>query len=240
MIYHVLPGDSIVREFKATDIDGETIVFRECLIDGDISASSLDEFWSLRANFIELKHGGDPIEYREGVAYELERLTELGDRDEINLWFEFELFCSANMWFCIDLLKDSRAQIFRVMPGNVLPDDVWKGFAEHDADALQTCFENRVELNAADITAGSSLWHAFAERDAGKLRVLGDYRSAAFPFLKEVADAAAEIEHRPEMVLQEIMRTGATGLADIYPEFKKRAGVYGFGDLQVERILTRD
>lgn len=239
MIYHVLPGDSVVREFEEAGIEGKAIVFRECLVDGDISAASLDEFWNIRANFIELTYGGDPIQYRESVAYELERLTHVDDDDEINLWFEYELFCSANMWFCLDLLKTCSAKVFRVMPGNVSPDDVWKGFSQHDPEALKTCLENRTEFSPEDIEAGSKLWHAFADKDSERLRELGKYRSPAFPFLKEVTEAAAEIDHRPIAVVREVMETGAKEMSEVFPEFQKRAGVYGFGDTQVERLLGR-
>ena len=37
MIYQVLPGDSLVEGFHKTDIVGEVIVCRECLIVGDVS-----------------------------------------------------------------------------------------------------------------------------------------------------------------------------------------------------------
>ncbi len=45
MIYHVLPGDVQVEEFRKTGIGGEIIVCRECLIVGDIDAETLPELW---------------------------------------------------------------------------------------------------------------------------------------------------------------------------------------------------
>ncbi|MBK9154101.1 MAG: hypothetical protein IPM25_07775 [Chloracidobacterium sp.] len=239
MIYHVLPGDSITREFNEAGIEGEMIVFRECLVAGDADAASLEEFWDIRANFHELEHGGDPIDYREGFVHEVERLIGLDRSSEVHLWFEYELFCSANMWFCLNLLKGSEAAIFRVMPSNVEPDDVWKGFGRLDADGLIDCFQNRVKLTADDVAKGAELWSAFAKRDAKKLIDLGSYRSPAFPFLLEVTAAAAEIESRPAEILAEIKSGGLTGMSEIFPEFVKRAGVYGFGDTHVERLLDR-
>lgn len=239
MIYHVLPGDSIVSEFNKTDIQGESIVFRECLVAGDVNAASREEFWDIRANFLELEYGGDPIEYREGFVHEIERLDGLDDQDEVNLWFEFELFCSANLWFCLDLLQDSPAKIFRVMPSKVAPDNVWKGFGDHDPDTLVECFENPVRLTEDDLKIGAELWSAFAERNTRKLRELGEHRSPAFPFLREVTNAAGEIDRRPAEILAEIKNSGASEMSEIFPEFVRRAGVYGFGDDQVERLLDR-
>jgi hypothetical protein len=52
--------------------DGEVVVCRECLVAGDKSGTTLEEFWERRSNFIALEYAGDPIEYQENVAYELE------------------------------------------------------------------------------------------------------------------------------------------------------------------------
>lgn len=237
MKLHVLPGDSLFKEFQDADIDGEIVVCRECLVVGDVSGSTLEEFWDRRANFISLEYGGDPIEYRENVAYELERLIGLSAHDEVYLWFEYELFCQANMWFCLDLLKGTEAAVYRVALLNVAPDDVWKGFGKLSADDLTVCFDARTKFSDEDIAMGSRLWDAFRRRDSAELLTLGEYRSECFPFLKEVSEAAAEIESKPARVVSELKAAGHKDLESIFPEFKKRAGVYGFGDLQVERLI---
>jgi len=69
---------------------------------------------------------------------------------------------------------------------------------------------------------------------------LGEYRSQCFPFLKEVCSAAAEIESRPARLITELRSEGLTELETVFPEFQKRAGEYGFGDLQVEKLLERN
>lgn len=237
MRYHVLPGDSLASEFAKTEIDGEVVVCRECLVVGDVSGTTLDEFWDRRANFIALEYGGDPIEYQENVAYELERLIGLSADDEVNLWFEYELFCQANMWFCLDLLKSSDAQIYRVEPLNASPDDVWKGFGKLSIDDLANCFEARTKFSAEDIETGSRLWNAFRRRDADEIKSIGEYRSPCFPFLKEACEAAAEIDSKPLEIVRELKSLGLKNIETLFPEFQKRAGVYGFGDSQVERLL---
>lgn len=238
MNIHVLPGDSLTEEFARTGIDGDVLVCRETLIAGDIFEENLDLFWDIRANFVMLDYGGDPIEYREGVAYELEKLIDLDPETKVNLWFEYELFCQVNMWFCLDLLK-GHENIYRVAPLNASPDDVWKGFGQHDAAKLNECFQERVKFSADDLVKGRELWDAFRKRDSERLLELGNYRSACFPFLKETCAAAAEIETRPIEILKEIKETGLSDVETIFPEFQKRAGVYGYGDLQVERLLER-
>ena len=239
MIYHVLPGDAQVEEFRKTGLEGDLIVFRDSLVTGPIDAADVDEFWDRRAHYILSEYGEDEIAYHEKVADELLRLEEIGEDDEVNLWFEFELFCSVNYWFCLDQLKGSGAGICRVSPENASPDNVWDGFGQHTADDLRACFDARIGLTKEDIQTGARLWTAFRDRDAARLRELGDYRSPAFPFLKEVCEAASEIETRPAEIVAEIIRSGKESIDEVFPEFKSRAGVYGFGDLQVEKLIER-
>ena len=239
MIYHVLPGDAVGEVFKNSGIDGQVVVCRETFVTGDLDGDDLEELWQTRANHIDIAYGGDPIDYRESVAGELEKLLEVGDGDEVNLWFEFELFCSVNMWFCLDLLSGSEASIYRIMPVNVSPDDVWAGFGNHEERDLKECFQARLQFSQEDIGTGKSLWNAYRRRDLDEIRRLGSYRSACFPFLKEVCDAAAEIDVRPLEVVKALRSEGMKDIETIFPDFKKRAGVYGFGDSQVQQLIDR-
>lgn len=240
MIYHVLPGDAQLEEFQKSGLEGKVIVFREALITGPVDAPDMDIFWNERAQFVLGEYGEDPLDYHEKVADEISALTDVTDDDEVNLWFEYELFCSVNFWFCLDLLSDSSAKIFRVAPINVSPDDVWKGFGKDTESELIRAFEERVELTEADMKTGKRLWDAFAERNTAELLRLGDFRSPSFPFLAEVSEAAAQIETKPGQIVRELKSSGLTDIATIFPEFQKRAGVYGFGDLQVGRLIEKE
>jgi hypothetical protein len=237
MIYHVLPGDAQVEDFRKTGIPGELIVFREAFVTGPIDAVDVNEFWDQRAQFILSEYAEDEISYHEKVADEILRISDIGPDDEVNLWFEFELFCSVNFWYCLSELRDSGATVYRVAPSNLEPDDVWKGFGGHGADDLAAAFESRTQISQEDLEHGAELWEAFRNREGAKLRNLSDYRSASMPFLKEVAEAGSEIESRPLQIVREIRSEGLSTIDEVFPEFRKRASVYGFGDLQVEHLL---
>lgn len=240
MIYHVLPGEAQLEEFLKTGIAGEVIVFREALINGPLDAPDAETFWNERAQHILSEYGEDPMDYHETVADPISKLADVEADDEVNLWFEYELFCGVNYWFCLHLLADTGAKIFRVAPSDVSPDDVWKGFGKYTADELAKVFEERVELNVKDQTTGRDLFKAFAEHNSSGLLTLGEYRSPAFPFLAEVTEAAAQIETRPLQLVRELKAEGLTEIETVFHEFQKRAGVFGFGDLQVQRLLEHD
>lgn len=237
MIYHVLPGDAAVEEFNKTGIDGEVIVCREALLVGPIDAKNPDEFWDARAKFLLSEYSEDEIVFHERVADELEKLSEVTPDDEVNLWFEYELFCSVNMWFCLTTLRHSGANIYRVEPIVLSEDERWSGFGRFDAEKFKECFEARQLFTASDLKLGADLWAAFVKRDGFRLNELSNESSPRFPYLAEVAQSAAEIETKPFQVLQDIKAEGISGFEKIFPEFGKRAGVYGFGDTQVERML---
>lgn len=233
MIYHVLPGDAQVEAFRKCGIDGELIVFCEALIAGPVEAEDPEQFWKERAHFILTEYGEDEIDYHEKVAAELERLSDIGEGDEVNLWFEYEMFCSVNLWFCLDRLADSGADVYRVHPAVLSEADRWSGFGRMVPDDLVNCFECRVRLGNDDIELGRRLWQAFSSGDRGRIKQLGSKETRAFPYLREVTAAAAD-PSLPIEVLKQIRSEGISEFEKAFPEFVDRAGVLGYGDLQVK------
>src|SRR5580765_5031305 len=223
MIYHVLPGDAVAVEFKKANLEGEVIVCRECLVVGDIDAKTLPEFWAQRARFILSEYGEDEIEYHDKVADELSKLLDLDARDEVNLWFEYELFCSVNMWFCLWLLSETGARVFRVEPIGLDEADRWDGFGKFEADDLKACFELRTEFTKDEIAKGAALWEAYQSKDNEKLTELAAAESTGFPYLNEVAAAAVIRDTQPIETLNAITAGGETDFSKIFVEFKKRA-----------------
>ena len=57
---HILNGDCLLEQFPE-EIMGSRIVCRECLVDGDVQGSDLEEFFRIRAEFISNLHGSASI-----------------------------------------------------------------------------------------------------------------------------------------------------------------------------------
>ncbi|MEQ1923719.1 MAG: DUF1835 domain-containing protein, partial [Pyrinomonadaceae bacterium] len=172
MIYHVLPGDAQVEEFKKTGIEGELIVCREVFVSGPIDAETAEEFWDERAKFILAEYGEDEIVYHETVADELTKLADVNEDDEVDLWFEYELFCSVNMWCCLSLLKATGATVYRVEPIGLKEENRWNGFGKFVADDLKACFEMRTKFSAQDVALGADLWQAYRLKKFTELKEL--------------------------------------------------------------------
>lgn len=237
MNVHVLPGDALAEKFAETNIDGETIVCRECLIDGDVKAETLTDFWNVRAAFIESAYGEAKGKYLQRDERALQRLKNFKPGTKVNLWFEHELFCQTNMWFCLSLLQKSKADVYRIAPIVESENDVWKGFGSGDSKDLRQSHDQRIKFEEKDVALGANLWRAFQNSDRTELKRLGQTKSACFPHLETVCRAAVEKDTRPKEILREISASGVSGFNEIFAEFSNRAGVYGFGDAQVKRIL---
>lgn len=237
MILHVLPGDAYNHTFRGAGLEGDVSIFREALVEGDLWGPSLPEFWKTREAFHSTEQNSDLQPYQEYVAAEVEKLLKLGAGDEINLWFEYELFCSVNYWFCLYLLRDSFATIYRVAPSVRAEEERWKGFGQLGPDELVECWNDRVLLTSEDLELGSELWLAFRTSNRFRLTKLGESHSQAFPYLSEVSAAAAEIDTRPKQIVTELSSAEESDFSALFTEFGRRAGVYGFGDTQVKRLL---
>lgn len=233
-IIHILPGDSLVETFKNTNIEGEIVVCRECLIEGEIQSENLYEFWKIREKFINDNYGD--ANYQNKVAAELKKLQWLDEDTEVNLWFEYELFCQTNMWFCLYLLNQTKAKLYRVEPIVRNGKNVWAGFGKLEAEDLRQCFAKRIKISKVDLALGANLWKAYQSRNLVELASLSQIESDCFPRLKEVCKAEIEKSHRPQTALREIISSGETDFSRIFDQFNQKEGVYGFGDAQLKRI----
>ncbi len=101
MVYNILNGDSLAYSFPDAKIEGDVIVAREGLIDGDLSGDNLQEFWRSRAKYLGLTEA----EYHDNVVKEFEKIMDAPGGSEFNLWFEYDLFCQVNMWFTISIIN---------------------------------------------------------------------------------------------------------------------------------------
>jgi hypothetical protein len=247
MTYHVLNGDALFNTFIETKLDGEIIVDRECLIEGDLQSDTLSEFWLTRANYLSLAYNETEAKYFDGVASEFEKLLEVRGDAEVNLWFGYDLFCQANLWFLLSILNNSRAfrKIFIVYPSFLCEDERWNDFGSATKDDLIYAYANKIELSKEDISLGEELWKAYKNNNLDKLKELSHLYTRSFPYLKEVVQAhidrfaKAGEKNRPEKVVEDIIKNVSSEFSIVFREFYRREGVYGFGDSQVKKIYGK-
>jgi hypothetical protein len=216
MIYNILNGDSLAHSFPDAKIEGDIIVVREALMDGDLSCDNFNDFWRSRAKY----HGSTEAEYYSGVAKEFEKIINAPNNTEFNVWFEYDLFCQVNMWFVISIVNSLsiKKKVYAVYTSYLERNDkqFWNGFGQATSSELKICFAGRIPLNDNDLQFGQDLLAAYKRDDLEELIRLAENQSPAFLYLQEVVKAHVErfpkdgTEERPERVLEEITKNIST------------------------------
>ena len=246
--FHILNGDALLDFFPESILSGEIIVARECLVDGPVTGKTLEEFWETRADFIADEYEEEKESYFFDVVSEFNRISLIPPDSEVNLWFEEDLFCQVNLWFCMSLLANvaDQLKINLVQPPLKDGEPDWGGFGGLDRNELAGAYQGRQRLSQVEIKLLADLWKAYKTNDRTKLKELSITKSEHFPFLQDVIQAQLDrfsddnLSGRPEKALKEIMMQKNThDFKTIFKEFSIQEGIYGFGDLQVERLLNK-
>jgi hypothetical protein len=245
MVYHILNGDSLAAGFPETNIEGEIIVVREALIDGNLSGDNLYDFWESRTKYL----GITETEYYQNVVKEFEKIINAPDNSEFNLWFEYDLFCQVNMWFVLSIINNISIskKVYAVYTSHLdkTNKQFWNGFGQANSNELRICLTNRIPLQVVDVRLGQYLWNAYKAHDLEGLIRLGKNPSPAFPYLQEVVQAHVDrfpkdgTRGRPERVIEDIIKNGSTDFHKVFEAFWRRESIYGFGDIQLKQLYDK-
>lgn len=240
MIYHILNGDALLYKFPK-EIPGERISFRECLVDGPVNATNLDEFWSLRKRFIEeeLTEDFDPG-YEAYSKAELLKIPAIPENSKIYCWFEEDLFCQVNLWFVLHCLHGKNVEVYLTLP---YPDSPYNFTKLNEKELIDTYESKAHFLNEKEREILSHLWIHFQNQDVFEALTIAESFQERFPFLKPAVEAwrdsipVGDYPGKPiETILKIKEELGASDFSMVFREFQKRLPIYGFGDLQVKRL----
>jgi hypothetical protein len=245
MIYNILNGDALAYSFPDANIEGDVIVIREALIDGDLSGDNLHNFWQSRAKYMGLPE----TEYHSKVVKEFEKIRTAPDNSEFNLWFEYDLFCQVNMWFVISIINSLpiKKKVFAVYTSYLdkTNKQFWNGFGPANSDELKVCYANKIPLSETDLNLGKDLWRAYKNGHLEELTDLSKDQSVVFPYLQEVVKAHVDrfpkdgTKGRPEKVIEDITKNISTDFHKVFKEFWNRESIYGFGDTQLKHLYDK-
>ncbi|SIQ07325.1 hypothetical protein SAMN05880574_10526 [Chryseobacterium sp. RU37D] len=164
-------------------------------------------------------------------------MLNIPEGSEVNLWFEDDLFCKVNMWFCLSILPENKnLTIYRILP-KADEKDHWKGFSASTNSNLEKSFSSKILFDKNDIDLGIDLWKAYQENNKELLSKLSENQSICFPFLKDVIHAYLTIN--PENFIKNLIENGTTDFNEIFEKFRDELGILGFGDLQVKVIYDK-
>ncbi len=234
--YHILNGDALKEQFPS-DIAGEKIVARLCLVDGPVEGATTEELFSVRAKFIAESYPGFTEADYFNYAEETRSIKEIPENSTINLWFEDDLFCQVNFWFILDFINKDKNYTLNLVRPMKHSEYAFGGMNEGE---LNQALENKIQITDADQKILKQFWKSYQENDLLELLMLAQDVKEKFPFL--IPAIYAHLDRlsnpsRPKTVLMEIMKDLNTDkFGSVFQAFSKKESIYGFGDLQVKRM----
>jgi hypothetical protein len=239
--YHILNGDSLRKHFPQ-QIDGEVLVMRECLVEGDVQGEDLEDLFRTRSEFINSHYEGcNEDVYRKEVISEFEKMQSIPEGSEINLWFEDDLFCQVNLWFVISLLSNSDTD-YSINLVRPLSGHEYCLVSMTEAELLEA-YTNKTEISSADIKRFCKLWEFYQRGDCQEMARVAKELDPTFPFVMPACEAHTDrfpldgSSGRPVQSIMSIMEElDTTDFKPVFLEFCKRESIYGFGDVQVKRL----
>ena len=175
MKVHILNGDCLQSTLQAEN----AIIMREMLIEGPLKAASFEAFYLQRADYLAKIYGIPTEEYDKKTVTEFEKMQQIPDHSEVNLWFDYDLFCFVNLLFVIQLLSQNKTlKLFLVRPLRESRFRIWRGFDGHRKADLSQAFSQRKKIGSSDLHLMNFLWNRL-----GKKNGLSDH--VLLPFLSK-------------------------------------------------------
>jgi hypothetical protein len=251
-ILHILNGDSTLKSFEQTGLEGDILVWREVLSEGPVEENIASaHFWKKRAGWIINTMGETPDGYDEKVIQPLSRLSE--PYREYNLWFEFDLHCQVNMLGVIMMLSKhtdlSTPTVYLICPESFPGVDDFRGMGQLNEEQLEYLYDNiRVQLGEPDFFVAAEVWKIYAAGNLvelkkyiaqntywGNLHCLKRALEAQVARLERNAEGLNHIEQK----LLDIYNSGITQRPAIYEAFWKTGQIYGMGDMEIGIYLDK-
>ena len=250
-VFHILNGDAL-KEIFPNNISGEQIIMRECLVDGPVGNStdphSLSKFYEIRSSFLHDHYGIKKSIYHNTSMSAIEWIRQIQKNTQVYLWFEDDLFCQVNMWFvCSLFVSKNEVTTSLVRPplaysSDTIPNNALQyGFGGLTTPLLESAFDHALPISNQELLSFSRLWQAYVNRDEIKLLEISKLLEKTFDFISPAVNACIELwADHPKQLLDQIKTELKTdNFGKIFQAFNERGAIYGFGDLQVKRILDQ-
>lgn len=243
MIYHVLNGDALNNQLS-NSIKGERIICREMMMDGPCAGFDLKSILATRQVFFINELKVPKAKYRSQSIDELAKLFKINDGDEVNLWFEDDLFCQANLWFCVFVIYQLgiNIKLSHVRPKGPME----YGFGGLDQQELETTLNDKTPISTKEIDLIVSIWRSYQNKEYDSLKQLSIKARASNPWIANAI--AAHLDRfvytgsfglHEQLMLQSISEANQQDFKSVFKIFSSKAAIYGYGDLQAKKIYDK-
>lgn len=249
---HILNGDSTKASFEKSSLQGDVIVFRELLCEGNITEDvGSDAFWMQRYDFFKEELNVDKLDYFDKVIKEVVQLEDISEYNEVVLWFEYDLFCQVNLMALLTfLLKHYRSAIYYhlICVGKEHPKSEWKTLADYRPEEFPKLYEEKTKLSRNDLRFAKEAWEVYVRNNQ---REIADFNCKQSKKIKYFEVAMQQhLQRFPDekglsqidRKILEIISSKPVTKKEIIKElllWQRKETVYGFSDLQYELKLKK-
>jgi len=244
---HITNGSHLTNVLNELNIQGVKLTWQELLCEGPTTEKVGSElFLETRKSFFTQFYNIDlDIEF---IKSELDKFNDSENYSEIVLWFEYDLFCHINMIAIISLIQQKKMNLplHLVCSGRIEGSKNLMGLSELSPEQLVNHYKNKVLLNKEDIDIAITVWGIYCGVDHTLLKPF-IVKPSSFKYLSNCLKA--HLERFPNSVdglsilerniLQIIVKQSITSKHHLLGYALNYQGYYGYGDLQLERIINQ-
>lgn len=244
---HILNGDSLSEGLQLLNLEGDVLVWREMLCAGPVNAEvGGDRFFENRSSFLRQHFQVSETKYLDAFIQPLKNISSLEVYTEINVWFEYDLFCHINLLGALAWISQHgfQGKVFHICSGRVKGKPNLMGLSELSQDELMDHFQHKKLLNSEDVKIANDIWMCYTDTDPS-LILPKITRKSSFDYLSNCLKS--HIERFPSIetglnvlethVLQLIDTNSIKSEHQLCGYVLSQQGYYGYGDTQITKII---
>lgn len=242
---HITNGGSLTDYLRELDFTEDILTWQEMLCEGPtIPKIDSREFFDLRSDFLKT-HYDIEVDSNE-LHNELSKLDNVDKYKEINLWFEYDLFCHINLLGVINLMhqKEIDKPLYLICSGRIKGEKNLKALGELSPEQLREHYKNKILLTKEDIDLAIALWRTYCGKDHN---ILKPYivKTSNFKYLSSCLKA--HLKRFPHYqsglgtleahILNLVKENDVKNENHLLGYCLNYQGYYGYGDIQLKRKI---
>lgn len=244
---HITNGNILTDYLRELGYKDDILTWQEMLCEGPtIPKIDSEEFFEIRADFLKSYYDieVDTNELKE----ELSKLDNVEKYDEINLWFEYDLFCHINLIGVLNLLhqKEIEKPLYLICSGRVEGEKSLKGLGELNPNQIEQHYKGKVLLSQDDKDLAIALWRTYCGKDHNILKpyivTKSNFRymsNCLKAHLKRYPHQKSGLSVLEDNILRLIRDNQINSEHHLMGYCLNYQGFYGYGDLQMKRLIDK-
>ncbi|MCA0132789.1 DUF1835 domain-containing protein [Winogradskyella alexanderae] len=242
---HITNGGALTAYLRELDFKDDILTWQEMLCEGPtIPKIDSDEFFEIRAKFLKTFYDIEVDSH--ALKKELAKLDAIDKYDEINLWFEYDLFCHINLVGVLNLLHQKQIDkpLYLICSGRVVGEKSLKGLAELSPAQLQYHYKNKKLLTKSDKEFAIAIWRTYCGKDHNILKPYivtkssFEYMSNCLKaHLKRFPHQKSGLSVLEDNILRIVRDNQIKSMHHLLGYSLNYQGFYGYGDLQLKRMI---